>query len=193
MFHTLEAPTGGKPSDSSTAAELTHPAFLSSLGKPYLKFVVEAVQPALNSEGNENAFDRLMAGARRLGEVCQARMSYLPDAKHSSSPGYTQKDAMYNHIIQDVRKKNGLLFVNKHVADTDGTMLLHRFVEYGKVETKVIFSPSNLHLHNLRRYRTFVYTVHRKSLQIQISSSIQFYTHCTCLQEKQKRNNRSSI
>ena len=66
VFHTLEAPTGGKPSDSSTAAELTHLAFLSSLGKPYLNFVVEAVQPALNFEGNENAFDRLMAGAKDL-------------------------------------------------------------------------------------------------------------------------------
>ena len=137
VFHTLEAPTGlsvkkvylsatGKPSDSWTAAELTHPVSLSSqFGKPYLKFMVEAVQPALNSEGNENAFDRLMAGARRLSEEArQARMPHLPDTKDSSSPGYTQKDALYNYIILDVLKKNSLLFENKHVADTDGTMLL---------------------------------------------------------------------
>ena len=104
VFHTLEAPTGlsvkkvylsatGKPSDTWTAAELTHPVSLSSqFGKSYLKFVVEAVQPALTSKGNENAFDRLMAGARRVSaEACQARMPHLPDT--TSDKGSSAKRA----------------------------------------------------------------------------------------------------
>ena len=104
VFHTLEAPTGlsvkkvylsatGKPSDTWTAAELTHPVSLSSqFGKPYLKFVVEAVQPALTSKGNENAFDRLMAGARRVSaEARQARMPHLPDT--TSDKGSSAKRA----------------------------------------------------------------------------------------------------
>ena len=48
----------GKPSDTWTVAELTHPISLSSqFKKPYVKFIVETAEPVHVSEGIENVFD----------------------------------------------------------------------------------------------------------------------------------------
>ena len=54
----------------------------------------------------------------------QNRMPQLPAMKSSSSPGFTQKDALQNHIIEDLLEKNGLQFKDKHQVDTDGALML---------------------------------------------------------------------
>ena len=54
----------------------------------------------------------------------QNRMPQLPAMKSSSSPGFTQKDALQNHIIEDLLEKNGLQFNDKHQVDTDGALML---------------------------------------------------------------------
>lgn len=76
----------GKPSDTWTAAELTHPISLSSqFGKQYVKFTVEKAEPVHTT--GENAFDRLMAGARWLQwEEQQNAQPQLP-APHDISEG----------------------------------------------------------------------------------------------------------
>ena len=53
----------------------------------------------------------------------QNRMPQLPAMKSSSSPGFTQKDALQNHIIEDLLEKNGLQFKDKHQVDTDGALM----------------------------------------------------------------------
>ena len=54
----------------------------------------------------------------------QSRMPQLPAMKSSSSPGFTQKDALQNHIIEDLLEKNGLQFKDKHQVDTGGALML---------------------------------------------------------------------
>ena len=89
---------------------------LSDSGRPsdVWTFTVDVVTPTTSH--SENAFDRLMAGSRRLFQMeRQNRMPQLPAMKSSSSPGFTQKDALQNHIIKDLLEKNGLQFKDKHV------------------------------------------------------------------------------
>ena len=56
----------------------------------------------------------------------QNRMPQLriPAMKSSSSPGFTQKDALQNHIIEDLLERNDLQFKDKHQVDTDGALML---------------------------------------------------------------------
>ena len=54
----------------------------------------------------------------------QNRMPQLPAMKSSSSLGFTQKDALQNHIIEDLLEKNGLQFKDKHQVDADGVLML---------------------------------------------------------------------
>ena len=114
----------GRPSDVRTAAQLSHPVSLvSQFNKPYVKFTVDVVTPTTSH--SENAFDRLMVGSRRLVQMeRQNCMPQLPAMKSSSSPGFTQKDALQNHIIEDLLEKNGLQFKDKHQVDTDGALML---------------------------------------------------------------------
>ena len=94
----------GKPSDTWTAAELTHPISLSSqFGKPYVKFIVDKAEPVHTTVENavENALDRLMASVRRFQwEKQQSAQPPLPAPRHfykiHYSTRFTQKDAMYN-------------------------------------------------------------------------------------------------
>ena len=60
----------GKSSDIWTAAELTHPISLQ-FEKPYVKFMVDKVEPVRST--TENAFDWLMVSARRLHQEEQQR------------------------------------------------------------------------------------------------------------------------
>ena len=97
--------------DSSTVS------LVSQFNKPYVKFTVDVVTPT--SGHSENAFNRLMAGSRRLFQMeRQNRKPQLriPAMKSSSSPGYgfTQKDALQNHIIEDLLERNDLHFKDKH-------------------------------------------------------------------------------
>ena len=78
--------------DSSTVKP---PSFSGQFNKPCVKFTVDVVTPT--------TIDRLMAGSRRLFQMeRQNRMPQLPAMKSSSSPGFTQKDALQNHIIEDL-------------------------------------------------------------------------------------------
>ena len=142
LFHSLDLPPvpgsltvkevflseTGRPSDIWTAAELTHPlSLVSQFKKPYVKFVVDVVAPiaASSSQNTENAFDRLMAGSRRLAQLERERQRpQLPRLKNSSSPGFTQKDALQNHIVENIFERNDLLFKDKHQVDTDGILML---------------------------------------------------------------------
>lgn len=72
-----------------------------------------------------NAFDRLMAGSRRLSELEQLNhRPQLPATKRSSSPGFTQKDALKNHVIENRD------FKDKHQADKDCVLTLIDVLEY---------------------------------------------------------------
>ena len=114
----------GKPSDTWIAAELTHPISLpSQFGKSYVKFTVAKVEPVHTT--GENAFDRLMASARRLQrEEQQSVQPHLPAPHDTSSTRFTQKDAMYNHVLDNLLAKNNLLFENKQVAESDGALMV---------------------------------------------------------------------
>ena len=84
LFNTLELP----------------PSFSDQFNKPCVKFTVDVVTPTTS-----HAFNRLMAGSRRLFQMeRQNRMPQLPAMKSSSSPGFT----LLNHIIEDLLEKNGL-------------------------------------------------------------------------------------
>ena len=84
--------------DSSTVKP---PSFSGQFNKPCVKFTVDVVTPT--------TIDRLTAGSRRLFQMeRQNRMPQLPAMKSFSSPGFTQKDALQNHIIEDLLEKNGL-------------------------------------------------------------------------------------
>ena len=103
-------------SDTWRAAELICPISLSSqFRKPKVKFIVDRVEPVHTT--GENAFDRLMASARRLQrEEQQSAQPQLPAPHDTSSTRFTQKDAMYNHVLDNLLAKNNLLFENKQVA-----------------------------------------------------------------------------
>ena len=71
----------------------------------------------MNSSSSLNAFDLLMAGSRRLNyEKHLNSTPQLPQRKDETGPRFTQKDAMYNHILSSF-EKGDLLFENKEVAD----------------------------------------------------------------------------
>ncbi len=139
IFHTLELPptlgsvtpkgfflsSTGRPSDFWTASDLNHPVSLASqFKKPYVKFTVNIIAPNA-SGGSMNIVDRLMAGSRRLAQLeRESHLPQLPEPKESSSPGFTQKDALKNYIIENVLKKNGLYFRDKHQMETDGVLML---------------------------------------------------------------------
>ena len=66
-----------------------------------------------------------MASARRLQQEEQQRAQpQLPAPHDTSCSRFTQKDAMYNHIIDSLLAKNNLLFENKQVAESDGTLMV---------------------------------------------------------------------
>ena len=101
--------------DSSTVKP---PSFLvSQFNKPYVKFTVDVVTPTTSH--SENAFDRLMAGSRRLFQMeRQNRMPQLPAMK--SSWVYTERC----FAKPDLLEKNGLQFKDKHQVDMDGALML---------------------------------------------------------------------
>ena len=102
-------------------------SLIGEFKKPYVKFVVDVVTPTSPSASETaiNAFDRLIAGSRRQAQLEHERhLPQLPKPKNSSSPGFTKKDALHNHILKNILEKNNLLFKDKHQADTDGVLML---------------------------------------------------------------------
>ena len=100
-----------KPVYGWTADDLTYPVSLvSEFKKPYVKFVVDAT-PIPPSASGANVFDRLMAGSRSQSQLEEnRRRPQQPKQNNSSSPNFTQKDALHNHIIEGILEKNNILF-----------------------------------------------------------------------------------
>ena len=74
-----------------------------------------------------NAFDTMMAAARAQSK--EKKTPQLPKMKSEDASRFTQKDSMFNCII-DMLEKKQLLFINKDTADKQGTCFDCHFLWY---------------------------------------------------------------
>ena len=106
LFNTLELPnTGSLTVKGVSLSESGKPSdvwLVSQFNKPYVKFTVDVVTPTTSH--SENAFDRLMAGSRRLFQMeRQNRMPQLPAMKNSWV--YTERYFAKPHHQRPSREK----------------------------------------------------------------------------------------
>ena len=122
-FLMLYLPENRKPSDTWTAAELTHPIYLSSqfgkaLRNQNLCTCALLERTLWSPHGNGK-----MAS---MGGAAECSASFTSPTWHFKyNNNYSEGRPMYNHILNNQLTKNNLLFENEQIAESDGALMFY--------------------------------------------------------------------